>query len=551
MAEKLKIIALGGLGEIGKNLTLLEYKKDIIIIDCGMGFPDNDMYGVDMVIPDVSYLLRNADKVRGMILTHGHEDHIGAVPYILKDLDIPVCATRMTAALVRHKLAEAGLCDDMIHEIEAGSRFRLGCFEVEAIHVNHSIADSVAYCITTPIGKVIHTGDFKIDPTPISGEMTDLTRLGNLGSEGVLLLLADSTNVEKSGMSLSEQAVGERMDSIFADCSKRIIVTTFASNVHRIQEIINAAAKSGRKVGVTGRSMENILQYSSELGYIDIPDGVLVEMNKLKGLPPEKVAVICTGSQGENMSALYRMAFSGHKQIEIGANDRVIISASAVPGNETTVTRVIDELFRKGAEVLYRNIDDIHASGHACRDELRILHALVKPKFFMPVHGEYRHLKLHADLALKMGMPSQNIIISDIGKVVEVSQKKICINGTVPSGKVLVDGTGMGDVGGVVLRDRKHLAQDGMLVVVVNLSAEDGSLVSGPDIISRGFVYVKDNEDLMEELRRNVIDTLDECRYDGISDWASIKSAIKRSLSAQIARSTKRTPMILPMIMEI
>ena len=552
MANKLKIIPLGGLNEIGKNLTVYEYGKDILIVDVGMGFPDEDMYGIDVVIPNVSYLVQNKKRIRGIVLTHGHEDHIGALPYVLREINAPIYATKLTAGLVELKLAEHNLLDKTkIITLEAGESFHAGCFEVEFIHVNHSIPDAVALCITTPIGKVVHTGDFKIDVTPIQGEMTDLARLGTLGREGVLLMLCDSTNVEKPGYSDSERKVGESFDQFFKGCDKRIIVTTFASNVHRLQQIINAAHKYRRKVGITGRSMENVMRVAQELGYITVPDGVIVDMNKINGLPKNKVVIITTGSQGENMSALYRMAFNGHRQVEIGAGDRVIISASAIPGNERTITKVIDELFSKGAEVIYERMSELHVSGHACQEELKMMHALVKPKFFIPVHGEHRHLCKHMALARSMGMEAQNIVIGENGRVIEVTQKRIKLGGGVTSGKVFVDGMGVGDVGTVVLRDRQLLAQDGMIVVVMTLSAEDNSLISGPDIISRGFVYVKESDGLMEEMRRVTLESLDSCQAQKITDWASIKSRVKSNLSGYLYKTTKRSPMIIPVITEV
>ncbi len=552
MAEKLKIISLGGLNEIGKNMTVYEYGQDIIVVDVGIGFPDDDMYGVDTVIPDMSYLVKNKDRVRAVFLTHGHEDHIGAVPYFVREIDAPIYATRLTAGLVSIKLQEHGLeyNADLI-TVEAGETVRAGCFKVEFIHINHSIADAVAFAVKTPVGTVIHTGDFKIDTTPIDGGMIDLARLGELGKKGVLALLADSTNVEKPGYSVSEKKVGASFDQLFKDCDQRIIVTTFASNVHRIQQVINSAAKYGRKVAVTGRSMENIMHVATELGYMEVPQGILVELSQIKNLPRNKVVIITTGSQGETMSALYRMAFSGHKQIEITTGDRVIISASAIPGNEKTVSRVINELFHKGAEVIYDKHSDLHVSGHACQEELKLMIALTKPKFFVPLHGEFRHLKKHAVLAEGMGIPPKNIVISDIGKVIEVTGKNIKLNGAVQSGKVLVDGAGVGDVGSVVLRDRKHLAQDGMLAVIMNISAEDGSLISGPDIITRGFVYVKESEELMAEMKKTVLDTLEYCAIKDITDRATIKSNIKSKLSDYLYKKTKRNPMILPVIMEI
>ena len=552
MAEKLKIVSLGGLNEIGKNLTVYEYGQDIIVVDCGLGFPDDDMYGIDIVIPDFSYLIKNKDRIRAVFLTHGHEDHIGAIPYIMKEISAPVYATRLTAGLVSIKLAEHGL-DDKVEMItvEAGETVKAGCFRVEFIHINHSIADAVAFAIKTPVGMLVHTGDFKIDTTPIQGGMIDLARLGELGKKGVLALLSDSTNVEKPGYSVSERKVGSSFDSLFKDCDQRIIVTTFASNVHRIQQVINSAAKYGRKVGVTGRSMENVMRVATELGYMDIPKGTLVEMAQIKSMPRNKVVIMTTGSQGEEMSALYRMAFSGHKQVEINPGDRVIISASAIPGNEKTISRVINELFYKGAEVIYDKHSDLHVSGHACQEELKMMMALTKPKFFIPLHGEYRHLKTHAKLAEEMGIKPKNILISDVGKVIELTGKTMKFNGTVPSGKVLVDGAGVGDVGSVVLRDRKHLAQDGMLVVIVSLSSEDGSLLSGPDIITRGFVYVKESEELMCEMKKIVLDTLEYCAVKGITDWATLKSSVKGKLSDYLYKKTKRNPMILPVIMEV
>ncbi len=552
MASKLKIISLGGLNEIGKNLTVYEYGDDIIVVDCGLGFPDEEMYGVDIVIPDFSYLVQNKQRIRAVVLTHGHEDHIGGLPYLMREINAPLYATRLTAGLIELKLEEHGLLEKTkIVTLEQGQSFKAGCFNVELIHVNHSIADSVALAIKTPIGNVIHTGDFKIDVTPIDGEIIDLTRLGQLGKEGVLMLLSDSTNVEKPGHSESESKVGARFDQLFKDCNKRIIVTTFASNVHRLQQIINSAAKNKRKVAITGRSMENIMRVSMELGYMDVPADTLIDINQINSQPKNKLCIITTGSQGESMSALYRMAFSGHRQVEIDAGDRVIISASAIPGNETTISRVINELFMKGAEVIYDRLEELHVSGHACKEELKMMIALTKPKFFMPLHGEQRHLCTHAQLAKSMGIQAQNVVISDIGRIVEVTKKSIKLGGTVTAGKVLVDGTGVGDVGSVVLRDRRHLAQDGMLVVVMTLSAEDASLISGPDIVTRGFVYVKESDALMEELRRVTQETIDSCQNQNITDWATIKAKVKANLSGYLYKQTKRSPMILPVIMEV
>jgi len=552
---KLKIIPLGGLNEIGKNLTVYEYENDIIVVDVGLGFPDDDMYGVDIVIPDFTYLVKNQSRIRGIFLTHGHEDHIGAVPYLLKNLNAPIYSTRLTAALVSLKLQEHGLLQNAkIHTMEAGKIQKAGVFSVEFIHVNHSIADAVALAIKSPAGTVVHTGDFKIDPTPIQGEIADIARLGQLGKEGVLALLSDSTNVEKPGYSTSESKVGESFDRLFNGCTKRIIVTTFASNVHRLQQVINCAAKYGRKVGITGRSMENITKVSTELGYLKIPKNTLVELAQLKSLPPSKQVIITTGSQGESMSALARMAFSGHKQVEIGPEDRVIISASAVPGNERSVSNVINELFHKGADVVYDKLSDLHVSGHACQEELKMMLALTRPQYFIPVHGEQRMLKRHADIAVEMGMPQKNTIIAELGNIIEVSTKSAKINGSVTAGKVLVDGTGVGDVGSVVLRDRKVLAEDGMVVVVMNLSSEDGSLVSGPDIITRGFIYVKESEEMMKDLRRIAIEALQHSHQGGRGsriDYSAIRNAVKNDMSGFLYKKTKRSPMILPVIMEI
>ena len=554
MAEKLKFAALGGLNEIGKNMYVYEYGDEMIVVDCGIGFPDDDMYGIDSVIPDITYLTKNRDRLKAIILTHGHEDHIGAMPFVMDELTtVPVYCTALTAALVNIKLTERGNAKKVkVNVVKAGETVKIGSnFKVEFIHVNHSIPDSVALAIRTPVGTVIHTGDYKIDTTPIDGGMIDLARFGELGKRGVLALVSDSTNVENPGYSLSESVVAANFENQFKDCSQRIIVTTFASNVHRLQQVINCAKKYGRKVAVTGRSMENVLRVSTELGYMDVPQGVLVDINQIKGLPKEKTVIITTGSQGETMSALHKMAFGEHRHVEITAGDKIIISASAIPGNENSISRVIDELFRKGASVVYERGYQLHASGHACREELKLMLALIKPKFFIPVHGEYRHMKLHAELAKTMGVLPKNVVITDLGKVVEMSGRSIKLTGTIPSGKIFVDGTGVGDVGSVVLRDRKHLAQDGMVVAVVSLSSEDGSLVSGPDIITRGFVYVKENEEIINDLKLLVSEVVWDYADRRTRDWSAMKSTIKGRISDYLYKKTRRSPMVLPVIMDI
>jgi len=552
MADKLKIISLGGLNEIGKNLTVYEYGSDIIVVDVGMGFPDDDMYGIDVVIPDFTYLIKNKARIKAIFITHGHEDHIGAIPYLMRDIDAPIYATRMSAGLIKLKLEEHRLQNKVkLITCEAGETVRAGKFTVEFIHINHSIADAVAFAIRCPVGVCVHTGDFKIDPTPIQGGMADLTRLGELGNEGVLALLCDSTNVERPGYTRSERSVGASFDALFRGCDQRIIVTTFASNIDRMQQIIDVAAKYGRKVAVTGRSMENAMKVSTALGYMNVPEGTLVDIAHIKTLPKNKVCIITTGSQGETMSALTRMAFSNHRQVDILPGDRVVISASAIPGNENSVGNVVNELYRRDAEVVNERELPLHVSGHACQEELKIIHALVRPRFFIPVHGEQRMLKTHAKLAREMGMDPRNIIISDVGRVIELTPKEARLNGTVPAGKVFVDGYGVGDVGAVVLRDRQHLAQDGMIVVVVSMSGEDGSVISGPDIITRGFVYVKESEGLLEELRQIAVNALDRCQDRNLRDWSAIKGEIKGDLSEYLYKKTKRNPMILPVIMEV
>jgi ribonuclease J len=552
MTHKLKIIPLGGLGEIGKNMTAIEFGTDIIVVDCGLGFPDEDMYGIDIVIPDISYLKANAEKVRGMVITHGHEDHIGAVPYVIHDLNVPIYATPLTAALIELKLEEHDLLyNTQIFTKKAGDVFRLGCFSVEFIAVNHSIADAVALAIKTPIGTIVHTGDFKIDLTPVQGKVIDLPRFGQLGNEGVLVLLSDSTNVEKPGLSASERKVGETFDKLFKNCDQRIIITTFASNVHRLQQIIDVAAKYKRKVAITGRSMENILRVATVLGYLNAPENVLVDLAQINKLPKDKVVIISTGSQGETMSALYRMAFSEHRQINIAPGDRVIISASAIPGNENMISKVIDELFHKGAEVIYDRNTALHVSGHASQEEQKMMLALVRPKFFIPVHGEYRMLVKHAELGRLMGVDPKNVVIAENGKIIEISKKSVKLNGSVQSGAVMVDGMGVGDVGSVVMRDRHRLAEDGMVVIVVTLSSWDNAMLSDPEILTRGFVYVKESEDMLEELKRVTKETVLACEESGVKDWSAIKSRIKSNVSSYLYKTTKRSPMILPLISEV
>lgn len=550
--EKIKIIPLGGLNEIGKNMTVIEYKNDIIVIDCGSMFPENEMFGIDMVIPDISYLIKHREKVRGIVLTHGHEDHIGALPYVLKQINVPVYGTRLTLGIVQTKLKEHGILKDcQLIEFNPGDTFIMGNLKVEAIKNTHSIADACSIAIHTPLGVVIHTGDFKVDYTPIDGKVMDFARLAELGKQGVLLLMSDSTNVERPGYTMSERTVGETFDRIFADADSRIIVATFASNIHRIQQIIDSAAKYDRKVAVCGRSMENIVEVAKELGYLNFPDGLMIGIDDIHKYPSEKIVIITTGSQGEPMSALSRMAASEHKKVEIMKGDLIIISASAIPGNEKLISKVVNQLFKKGADVIYESIADIHVSGHACQEELKLMLTLTKPKFFMPVHGEYRHLKRHSMLAQKVGIQESNIFISDIGQVLEVGRDSARLNGSVSSGQVLVDGLGVGDVGNIVLRDRKHLSQDGILTVVVTIEKDTGTVIAGPDIISRGFVYVRESEDLMDGAREIVRKLLEESLGNQVTEWSVLKSGIRDDLREYLYAKTMRKPMILPIIMEI
>ena len=552
MAEKLKIIPLGGLNEIGKNMTAYEYGGEIIVVDCGMAFPGDDMYGIDCVIPDVSYLIKNKSRIRGLFITHGHEDHIGAIPYVLKQINMPIYCTRFTAGLIKLKLEEHQLVKSTkLITVEAGKSVRAGKFTVEFIHVNHSIADSVAFAIHTKMGTIVHTGDFKIDSTPIDGEVIDLARLGELGKEGVLCLCADSTNVERPGFTQSERSVGRTLNQLFAGCDKRIILTTFASNIHRVQQAIDAAVKYGRKVAVTGRSMENIVKVCSELGYMNIPKNTLIDAAKAKNLPKEKVLIVTTGSQGEPMSALHRMAFSEHKQVTIDAGDRIIISASAIPGNEITISRVIDELFQKGAEVIYDRNTPLHVSGHACQEELKMMLALTKPHYFIPVHGEYRMLCKHAEIGKLMGVEPKNVLVAKNGEVIEITKRSMRATSNVPAGDVYIDGTGIGDVGSAVLRDRRHLAEDGIVMAIITLSSENGKPVADPEIITRGFVYVKEAEALMGELKRVVNESLASCERQKQHDWAAIKGRVKSNISGYLYKTTRRSPMVLPVIIEV
>ncbi|PWL98269.1 MAG: ribonuclease J [Clostridiales bacterium] len=551
--KKLRVIPLGGLDEIGKNLTVLEYSDSILIVDCGLGFPNDDMLGIDLVVPDITYLVSNADKIRGIVLTHGHEDHIGGIPYLLQKLNVPIYGTRLTLGILENKFEEHVFdFKPELHCVKAGDTVVLGQFEVEFIRVNHSIADACALAIRTPVGTVVHSGDFKIDPTPIDGEMTDLARFGEIGKEGVLLFMCESTNVERLGFTPSERKVGESLARFFETYKKkRIVIATFSSNVHRVQQIINSAAKYGRKVAVTGRSMINIVSAAVELGYMSFPEGVLVDINEIKKYPPEKMTIVSTGSQGEPMSALYRMAFGMHDRVELGSGDVVIISASAIPGNEKLVGNIINELYKKGVTVLNDSVAEVHVSGHACQEELKILHALLRPKYFMPVHGEARHLYHHKELAEYMGMPSNHIFISEIGKILEIGADSAKFNGTVPAGIVLVDGTGVGDVGNVVLRDRRHLSEDGIIIVVSTIDAQAYDIISGPEIVSRGFVYAKESEKLIDQIRLIARDALYGCLNKGVVDWTQLKYKVKDDLSKFIYSQTKRKPMILPIIMDI
>ena len=550
----LRIIPLGGLNEIGKNLTLFECGKDIIAIDCGLLFPDDDMPGVDYVIPDMQYIVKNQDRFKAVFITHGHEDHIGGIPYLLRQVNVPIYGTRLTLGLIYNKLKEFRLEKSAnLIEVAPGDVIECGQFKVEYIHVNHSIADAAAIALHTPCGTVLHMGDFKIDTTPISDRMIDLARIGELGKEGVLALLMDSTNVERPGFAMSERKVGESLNSIFMKASKkRIIVATFSSNVDRVQQILNIAKKYKRKVAVVGRSMVTTLEVADQLGYMNIPENTLVDISHVNQYPPEKMVIITTGSQGEPMSALYRMAYSDHKTVEITPNDLVVISANAIPGNEKLVNRVINELFRSGAEVVYESFAEVHVSGHACQEELKVIFGLAKPQFFIPVHGEYRHLKKHALLAKTMGLSDNRIVVTDIGNIIELTSKSIKIAGTVPSGKVLVDGLGVGDVGNIVLRDRRHLSQDGLIVVVAIVDDETKEILAEPEVLTRGFVYVKENQNLTEKIKDIAVRTIEKCASEGYGEWVyNAKGKVRDDISKYIYEQTKRKPMILSVIKNI
>lgn len=550
--SNLKIIPLGGLGEIGKNMTVFEYGRDIIIIDCGMGFPDDDLYGVDYVIPDITYLRQNKEKIRGIVITHGHEDHIGAIPFLLPELDVPVFATPLSAGIIELRLEESDLLTNtQIFTKKVGDKFKLGAFEIEFINVNHSIADAVALAIKTPIGTVVHTGDFKIDLTPVKGEMIDLARFGELGNRGVLALLSDSTNVEKPGHTISELKVSEKFDELFKGCKKRIIVTTFASNIQRIQQIIRVAAKYGRKVAVNGRSMERMMAVACALEYMDIPEGTLIDIKDINSLPKDQICILSTGSQGERMSALYRMAFSEHKQIKIDYNDRVIISASAIPGNETTISKVIDALFQNGAEVIYDKHTDLHVSGHASQEELKIILSLVKPKFFIPVHGEYRMLYKHALLARTMGVESTNTILADNGSVIDITKNSIKIEKLVKAGPVYVDGENVGEIDTSIINDRRKLAQNGIIVILLNVYSETKELVSNPDLFSKGFNCELESVEIKDEINRVIAESFASCKKRKILNPISMTEIIKTNLSGFIYKISRQSPIILLHINEI
>ena len=548
----LKVIPLGGLLEIGKNITVFEYEDEIIIVDCGLAFPTEDMLGIDLVVADTTYLEKNKEKIKGLVITHGHEDHIGGIPYLLRQVNVPIYATKLTVGLIRNKLEEHGLLKSTkMYEVEQGTTIDLGKMKVEFIRTSHSIPDAVGFAIYTPAGIVVHTGDFKIDYTPIDGQKIDFGRLAEIGRKGVMLLMSDSTNAERQGFTKSESTIGETFDEIFSHCKKRIVIATFASNVHRVQQIINSSVENNRKVAICGRSMVKMIETATELGYMDIPKNTLIDIDLINKYPDENLTIITTGSQGEPMSALTRMAVGDHKKVEITPNDLVIISANPIPGNEKFVSKVIDDLMQIGAEVIYSSVANVHVSGHGCQEEQKLMLSLIKPKYFMPVHGEYRQLIAHAETAEKIGIPHENIFIMKNGRVLEITQDEAKINGTVPAGKVMVDGLGIGDVGNIVLKDRQHLAQDGLIIVVLAMDASTGEIVSGPDIISRGFVYVRESESLMEDMKSAIRYELSKLEKDHITDWAVIKVTIKDTIREFLLQKNKRNPMVLPIILEV
>lgn len=549
--KKLSIIPLGGLGEIGKNMTAFVYGNDMILVDAGLAFPDDDMLGIDLVIPDTTFLMENKEKFKAIFLTHGHEDHIGALPYVMKDFDVPVYGTPLTLGILSGRLKENGVSDSKCKMVKPGATVRTGAFRVEFIRVNHSIPDAVALAIHTPVGVIVHTGDYKFDQTPVDGQVTDYAKLSEVGRKGVLLLMSDSTNIERTGYTPSEKSVGKTLDEQFRMARNRVIVATFSSNVHRIQQVIDAAVMTRRKVAVIGRSMVNVVNISIEMGYLKVPQGVLIDIDECRNYAPRQIAIITTGSQGEPMSALTRMSNSDHRKVSIMPGDTVIISATPIPGNEKGVARTIDNLYKQGAEVIYGREQGIHVSGHASQEEIKLMHRLVHPKFFMPVHGEYRHLVKHKKLAMQLGMPKENIVIAENGSVVDLTRDSIGISGKVTAGRVLIDGLGVGDVGNVVLRDRRQLSQDGILIVVVTIDHSNYRIAAGPDIVSRGFVYVRESEELMEGARDRVLSTLDKCHENNITEWSALKSAVRDSLGRYLFEKTRRRPMILPLIMEI
>lgn len=551
--KSVKIAFLGGLNEVGKNMTLYEYEGEMILVDCGLAFPEPEMLGVDLVIPDFAYVEKNKDKIKGIFITHGHEDHIGGLPYLLKNYNIPVYGTKLTIGLIKSKLQEHKILDKVkLNEIKPKGKVQLGAFEVEAIHVNHSIPDALALAITTPAGIILQTGDFKIDTTPIDGEVIDLSRIARLGEKGILCLLSDSTNAQRPGFTPSERTVGESFERLFPKADgKRLIVATFASNIHRVQQIIDVASAVGRKVALSGRSLENVVATASELGYLRVPDGILISIDQISRYPHDKLVIITTGSQGEPMSALYRMAFSEHRRVEIGSGDYVIISATPIPGNEKTVGKVVDELLKRGAEVVYERMYDVHVSGHACQEELKLMLSLTKPKFFIPVHGEQKHLQKHASLAESMGISPKNIFIADNGRQVELTKRKMTQAPDVPAGQVFVDGYGVGDVGNAVIRERKRLAEDGLMIISAVIEKETGTLVAGPDVISRGFVFVRDSEKLIAEAKLVAQIVIDECIHDGYIDWGVIRNRMRDDISRLLYDRTKRSPMVLPVITSV